>query len=84
MTTQELLGAVMNLEREIESTPRGAPELAAVIARIRELQAEVGRQREVQGPLVPDAASPKSPEERTTDELGNALDSLMSAAQSKQ
>jgi len=35
-------------------------------------------------PLVPDAASPKSPEERTTDELGVALDSLMSAAHSKQ
>jgi hypothetical protein len=84
MTIQELLDAVMAVEREIEKAPRGGPELEGIIGRIRELQAEVDRVGGLQGPLVPDAASPKSPEERTTVELGQALDSLMSAAHSKQ
>jgi len=84
MTIQELLEAVMTLSREIEATPSGAPELAASIARIRELEAEVARVRELQGHLVPDASSPKSPNERAAIELEEALGNLMRVARAKQ
>jgi hypothetical protein len=84
MTIQEVLDAVMALEEDIEKAAPGDPELAADIARIQELEAEVRRIRSVQGPLVPDAASPPSYDERSAKQLDQALHDLMSAARSKQ
>jgi hypothetical protein len=84
MTIQEMLGAVLDLERDIENAPRGASELAAIISRIQALHAELDQIRALQGPLVPDASSPPSLEERTTMELSQALDDLAIAARAKQ
>jgi hypothetical protein len=84
MTIQELLEAVMKLEDEIEQASPGSPELAAAMERIRELESEIDRLRAVQGPLVPDAESPPSPDERSAVQLDHALHDLMSAARSKQ
>jgi hypothetical protein len=84
MDIQELLEAVMKLEDQIERASQGSPELAAAMERIRELESEIDRLRAVQGPLVPDAASPPSPNERSAAQLDQALHDLMSAARSKQ
>jgi hypothetical protein len=84
MTVDEIHGEVVRLEGEIEALRPGDPELAAVVARIRELEGELERARGALGPLVPDAASPKSPEEISADELGEALGDLMRAATAKQ
>jgi hypothetical protein len=59
-------------------------ELGDVVARIRELQDELERARSVLGPLIPDASSPKSPEEKSADDLATILANLMSAATAKQ
>ena len=83
MTIQELLEAAVKLEQEIEATPVGAPELAAIVARISELQGELERTRSVQGPLVPDSSSPPSPDEVSGARLEDMLRSLLEAASSK-
>jgi hypothetical protein len=84
MTVDEIHDQVVRLEGEIEMLPPGAPELAAVVARIRELEGELERAQGALGPLVPDAASPKSPEETSAAELGEALRDLMRAATARQ
>lgn len=83
MTILELLVAVAALEDEITALPPGAPELAAVIARIGELRGELERTRGGLGPLVPDASSPPSADEQSADQLERSLRSLLSAARSK-
>ena len=83
MTIDEIHDEVVALEREIRDVAPASPELSAVIARIRELRGELERARSVLGPLIPDAASPKSPVERSADDLDAALTSLMRAATAK-
>ena len=83
MTIDELHDATVAVEREIEDAPPGAPELAAAVARITELQKELERTRGALGPLVPDASSPKSGEEESAVYLERTLRSLMEAATSK-
>ena len=84
MTVDQIHGEVVRIEGEIAGLAPGSPELAAVVARIRELALELERTRGLLGPLVPDAASPKSPEEISADELGGALANLMRAATAKE
>ena len=55
MTVDEIHGEVVRLEGEIEALRPGDPELAAVVARIRELEGDLERTRGALGPLVPDA-----------------------------
>ena len=83
MTIQKLLEAVMALEKEIEDTPPGAPEFAAIVFRVAELQSELERARSVLGPLIPDASRSKSTDEESAAFLERALRSLSEAARSK-
>ncbi len=73
----------VTLEKEIEDAPPGAPELAAIVARIAELQGELERTRSVQGPLVPDSSSPPSAAQMSGGYLADTLRSLLKAASSK-
>jgi hypothetical protein len=84
MNVDQIHDQVVELEREIMELPPAAPELAAIVARIRELEGELERARGALGPLVPDASSPKSPEEQSADDLARALGSLMRAAAARQ
>jgi hypothetical protein len=84
MTVDQIHEEVVKIEGEIEELAPGSPELAAVVARIRDLGGELERARGVLGPLVPDAASPKSAEEVSADALDGALANLMRAATAKQ
>jgi hypothetical protein len=83
VTIKDLLDAVAAVEDEIIKTPPGAPELASIVARIVELQGELERTRSVLGPVIPDASSPPSADEKSADDLERALRSLLSAASSK-
>ena len=83
MTIKEILDAVVAVEAEIINTPPGAPELAATVARIVDLQGELERTRSALGPLVPDASSPPTADEQSAADLERALGSLLSAANSK-
>jgi hypothetical protein len=78
-----LLDAVMDLEREVTNIPAGDPRLADVGARIDAIEKEVGAQRGMSEPLVPDASQPTSPTEATLENLDRALRSLRSAVASK-
>jgi hypothetical protein len=84
VTIDEIHDRVVELEQTIMEVGPGSPELAAVVAHIRELQGELERARGALGPLVPDASSPKSPAEQSADELGSALTNLLRAATAKQ
>jgi hypothetical protein len=84
VTIDDIHDEIVELQREIVGVAPAAPELSAIVARIRELQGELERARSVLGPLVPDAARPKSPVERSADDLAAALVSLMRAATAKQ
>lgn len=83
MTIDQIHDAAVNLEKEIEDTPPGAPELAAIVARIGELQGELERARSVLGPLVPDSSSPSSPEKVSGGYLVDMLRNLLEAASLK-
>jgi hypothetical protein len=83
MTIQEILDAVAEQEREITDLPPGSPQLRDALARVSDLEAEVERQRSLQGPLVPDASSPPTLEEKSLAELAEALHSLRRAIGSK-
>jgi hypothetical protein len=83
VTIKELLDAVAAVEDEIIKTPPGAPEFASIVARIVELQGELERTRSVLGPVIPDASSPPTSDEKSADDLERALNSLLSAASSK-
>jgi hypothetical protein len=83
VTVDEIHEEVVRIEREITDLEPGSPELAAVVARIRELSDDLERTRGALGPLIPDAASPKSPAETSADELAGALIDLERAAEAK-
>ncbi|HVU50834.1 MAG TPA: hypothetical protein VHL80_09115 [Polyangia bacterium] len=83
MTVDEIHDQVVALEGEIAALEPGAPELAAVVARIRELEGDLERARGALGPLIPDASSPKSPAETSADDLAGALANLKRAAEAK-
>jgi hypothetical protein len=84
VTIPELFAAVVDVQRAIEETPPGAPELAATVARIAELRGELERTRSALGPLIPDATGPQTPDETSAADLERSLESLMKAARSKQ
>lgn len=84
MTIDEIHQQVVGLEQEILELPPASPELGAVVARIRGLEGELERARGFLGPLVPDAESPRSPEEESADALADALRDLTRAATAKQ
>ena len=83
MTINEIHEAAVRLEKEIEDTPPGAPELAAIVERLGELQGELDRARSVLGPLVPDSSSPPSAAEVSGGYLESTLRNLLEAASSK-
>jgi hypothetical protein len=83
VTILEILSAATEIEREITELPDGAPELDGVVARIRSLQRELEILRGTLGALVPDAASPPSPDEVSAERLDEMLRDLLSAARSK-
>jgi hypothetical protein len=83
MTIDEIHDEAVKLEREIEDTPPGAPELGAIVARIGELRDELERTRSVQGPLVPDSSSPPSSGEVSGAYLADILHNLFEAASAK-
>jgi hypothetical protein len=84
VTIDEIHNQTVELGRTIMDVAPGSVELGDVVARIRELQDELERARGALGPLVPDAASPKSPEETSADDLAVTLANLMTAAAAKQ
>jgi hypothetical protein len=84
MTIDDIHNQTVELERRIMDVVPGSVELGDVVARIRELQDELERTRGTLGPLIPDASSPKSPEEKSADDLAVILANLMSAATAKQ
>jgi hypothetical protein len=84
MTIDEIHNQTVELERRIMDVTPGSVELGDVVARIRELQDELERTRGTLGPLIPDAASPKSPEEISAEDLAATLANLMTAATAKQ
>jgi hypothetical protein len=83
VTILEILGAATEIEREITELPDADPELDGVVARIRSLQRELEILRGTLGALVPDAASPPSPDEVSAERLDEMLRDLLSAARSK-
>jgi hypothetical protein len=84
MGLDEIHNETIEIEREIVDLEPGSPELAAIVARLRRLQGDLERTRGAMGPLVPDASSPKSLEERTADDLASTLANLLRAAAAKQ
>jgi hypothetical protein len=83
VTIADILASVMALEKEISDTPVGAPEFAAIVTQIADIQRELERTRSVQGPLIPDASSPKTADEESAIYLERSLRSLMKAAEAK-
>lgn len=80
---QEILQSVDQLSATISDAPAGAPALNGVIARIRQLQAEVEKTRGAQGALIPDTARAPTANEESLAGLDRALRSLLDAATSK-
>ena len=83
MTIQEILDAVIALEIEISNALPGEPELATLVSRAQSLRQEVDRVRDAQGALIPDAETPSTAQEKSVEELDQALRGLISAARSK-
>jgi hypothetical protein len=81
---QSILDSVARLGTEVEEAEPGAPELAAVIATVDDLQERLERVRSVLGPLMSDANREPSLDERTADDLERALTSLRHAAEARQ
>ena len=81
---QYILDSVARLGTEVEQAEPGAPELAAVVASVIDLQGRLEQVRSVLGPLVPDANREPSPDEKTADHLEQALTSLRQAAEARQ
>jgi hypothetical protein len=81
---QFILDSVARLGTEVEQAEQGAPELAAVIATVTDLQGRLERVRSVLGPLVPDANREPSDDEKTAANLDQALASLRYAAEARQ
>jgi len=76
--------SVVRLGTEVEQAEPGAPELAAVVATVIELQGRLRRVRSVMGPLVPDANREPDFDEETAANLERALTSLRRAAEARQ
>jgi hypothetical protein len=81
---QYILDSVARLGTEVEESEPGAPELAVVVAAVIDLQGRLERVRSVMGPLVPDANSEPSLDEKAAVNLERALTSLLSAARARQ
>ena len=80
---QAILESVERLTTEVEEAQPGAPELAAVVASVSDLQRRLERVRSVLGPLVPDANREPSLDEETAASLDRALTSLLGTAEAK-
>ena len=76
--------SVARLGTEVEEAEPGAPELAAIVATVINLQERLRRIRSVMGPLVPDANRQPDLDEETAVNLERALNSLRSAAEQRQ
>ena len=81
---QYIFDAVVRLGKEVDDAEPGDPELAAVIATVKDLQQRLKRARSVMGPLVPDAKREPSADEKSAAHLERALGNLLSAAEAKQ
>ena len=81
---QFIADSVARLGTEVEQSEPGAPELAAVLASVIELQERLRRVRSVMGSLIPDADHQLELQEKTAVDLERALDGLRRAAESRQ
>jgi hypothetical protein len=81
---QSILDSIERLSSEVEAARPGDPELAAIIASVIGLQARLEQIRGVLGPLMPQASRGPSLDEKTADELEQALISLRNAAEARQ
>ena len=81
---QYIFDSVARMGTEVEEAEPGAPELAAVVATVKDLQGRLRRVRSVMVPLVPDANRQPDPDEETAANLERALDSLLRAAEQRQ
>jgi hypothetical protein len=81
---QYILDSVARLGTEVEEAEPGAPELAAVVATVIDLQGRLERVRSVMGPLIPDANREPDLDEKTGVNLERALASLLRAAKARQ
>ena len=80
---QFILDSVARLGREVEQAQPGAPELAAVVASVTDLEGRLGRVRDALGPFIPDANREPSANEKTVANLARALASLRQAAEAR-
>jgi len=81
---QSIHDSVVRLSAEVEQSQPGAPELAVVVATVKQLQERLRRVHGVMGPLVPDANRQPDLDEQTAANLERALDSLRRAAEERQ
>jgi hypothetical protein len=81
---QFILDSVARLGTEVDEAEPGAPELAAVVATVIELQKRLRRVRSVMGPLIPDANRQPDLDEKTAANLERALSSLRRRAEARQ
>jgi hypothetical protein len=84
MTLDEILKSTMAIEDQIERAAPGSPDLADVVARLRDLHAELERTRGLQGALIPDAKRPLTDDQKSGEGLERTITSLMAAARAKQ
>ena len=80
---QFILDAVARLGAEVEQAQPGAPELAAILASVNDLQGRLERVRGALGPFIPDANREPSANEKTVASLERALASLRQAAEAR-
>jgi hypothetical protein len=84
MTIDELLRAAMKVEEDIEGSAAGGEALAEAVVRLDHLQAELGRIRGLDTPLIPDTARAPSDNEQSVASLDVTLRMLRRAALAKQ
>ena len=81
---QYILESVQRLGTQVEQAEPGAPELAAVVAEVGDLQRRLERVRSVLGPLMPDANREPDLNEKAAANLERDLSSLRRAAVARQ
>lgn len=81
---QFILESVQRLGTKVEQAEPGAPELAAVVAEVGDLQRRLERVRSVLGPLMPDANREPDLNEKAAANLERDLSSLRRAAVARQ
>lgn len=81
---QSILDSVTRLGAEVEQAEPGAPELAAVLAQVKELQGRLERVRGGFGTLIPAADGQLELEEKTALHVERALDGLRRATEARQ